>query len=121
MWAGCTLHKPRGQPQVATVEAPGFGDNLKSIPGDLAILIGGTVFVTELDIKPERPTTDLLGSTRNTTVTKQHNPVGGEYVKDTVQASSQSIRRASGGTAVTVVREKEDREVDTRSTLRVRL
>jgi chaperonin GroEL len=39
----CTLNKLRGQLQVAPVKAPGFGDNRKSILGDLAILTGGTV------------------------------------------------------------------------------
>ena len=48
--AACILNKLRGQLQVATVEAPGFGDNHKFIPGDLAILIGGKVFTDGLDI-----------------------------------------------------------------------
>ena len=42
----------------------------------------------------------------------EHGLVGGEDLKDTVQASSQSIRRASRGTAVIKVRGKEDREDD---------
>jgi chaperonin GroEL len=42
--AACILNKLRGQLQVAAVKAPGFGDNRKSILGDLAILTGGTVF-----------------------------------------------------------------------------
>ncbi|EJD08202.1 GroEL apical domain-like protein, partial [Fomitiporia mediterranea MF3/22] len=47
--AACILNKLRGQLQVAAVKAPGFGDNRKSILGDLAILTGGTVFTDELD------------------------------------------------------------------------
>ena len=61
--AACILNKLRGQLQVAAVKAPGFGDNRKSILGDLAILTGGTVFTDKLDIKLERVTADLLGST----------------------------------------------------------
>jgi chaperonin GroEL (HSP60 family) len=45
---------------VAAVKAPGFGDNRKSILGDLAMLTGGTVFSDELDIKLERATPDLF-------------------------------------------------------------
>ena len=52
--AACILNKLRGQLQVAAVKAPGFGDNQKSILGDLAILTGGTVFTEELDLKLER-------------------------------------------------------------------
>ncbi|PSS34096.1 hypothetical protein PHLCEN_2v1860 [Hermanssonia centrifuga] len=40
--AAYVLNKLRGQLQVCVVEDPGFGDNRKSILGDLAILTGGT-------------------------------------------------------------------------------
>ncbi len=69
--AACILNKLRGQLQVAAVKAPGFGDNRKSILGDLAILTGGTVFTDELDIKLERATPELLGSTGSLTITKE--------------------------------------------------
>ena len=57
------MNKLRGQLPVTAVKAPGFGDKHKSILGDSAILTGGTVFINELDIKLERATPDLLGST----------------------------------------------------------
>jgi hypothetical protein len=38
----------------SAIKAPGFGDNRKSILGNLAILTGGTLFTDELDIKLER-------------------------------------------------------------------
>ncbi|KAM0745585.1 chaperonin GroL [Meredithblackwellia eburnea MCA 4105] len=69
--AACILNKLRGQLQVACVKAPGFGDNRKSILGDLAILSGGTVFTEELDVKLERATLDMLGQTGSVTVTKE--------------------------------------------------
>ena len=40
-----------GQLQVAAVNAPGFGHDRKSILGKPPILMGGTVFIDELDIK----------------------------------------------------------------------
>ncbi|KAJ1999224.1 chaperonin, partial [Coemansia sp. S85] len=52
--AACILNKLRGQLQVCAVKAPGFGDNRKSILGDLAILTNGTVFSEELDLKLEK-------------------------------------------------------------------
>jgi chaperonin GroEL len=64
------VNKLRGQLPVTAVKAPGFGDKHKSILGDSAILTGGTVFTNELDIKLERATPDLLGSTGSIAITK---------------------------------------------------
>ncbi|GAA6042970.1 hypothetical protein JCM8097_000029 [Rhodosporidiobolus ruineniae] len=69
--AACILNKLRGQLQVAAVKAPGFGDNRKSILGDLAILTGSTVFTDELDIKLEKLSPDMLGTTGAVTITKE--------------------------------------------------
>lgn len=91
--AACILNKLRGQLQVACVKAPGFGDNRKSILGDLAILTGGTVFTDELDIKLERATTDLLGTTGSVTVTKEDTIfLNGEGSKDAITSRCEQIR-----------------------------
>ncbi|KIK92160.1 hypothetical protein PAXRUDRAFT_830223 [Paxillus rubicundulus Ve08.2h10] len=91
--AACILNKLRGQLQVAAVKAPGFGDNRKSILGDLAILTGGTVFTDELDIKLEKATPDLLGSTGSITITKEDTIIlNGEGSKDAIQARCEQIR-----------------------------
>lgn len=68
--AACILNKLRGQLQVAAVKAPGFGDNRKSILGDLAILTGGQVFTDELDVKLDKATADQLGSVGSLSMTK---------------------------------------------------
>ncbi|EMD31541.1 hypothetical protein CERSUDRAFT_144847 [Gelatoporia subvermispora B] len=91
--AACILNKLRGQLQVCAVKAPGFGDNRKSILGDLAILTGGTVFTDELDIKLERMTPDMLGSTGSVTITKDDTIIlNGEGSKDAIQARCEQIR-----------------------------
>lgn len=93
--AACILNKLRGQLQVAAVKAPGFGDNRKSVLGDLAILTGGTVFSDELDIKLERLTPDMLGSTGSATVTKDDTIfLNGEGSKDAIAARCEQIRAA---------------------------
>ncbi|TIB84766.1 putative heat-shock protein hsp60 [Wallemia mellicola] len=69
--AACILNKLRGQLQVCAIKAPGFGDNRKSILGDLAILTGGTVFTEELDVKLEKATVDMLGQCGSTSITKE--------------------------------------------------
>ncbi|CAG7556691.1 unnamed protein product [Fusarium equiseti] len=91
--AVCILNKLRGQLQVAAVKAPGFGDNRKSILGDLAILTDGTVFTDELDIKLDKATPDMLGSTGSITITKEDTIVlNGSGSKDAIAQRCEQIR-----------------------------
>ncbi|KAH8078412.1 chaperonin GroL [Cristinia sonorae] len=91
--AACILNKLRGQLQVCAVKAPGFGDNRKSILGDLAILTNGVVFTDELDIKLERATVDMLGSTGSVTITKEDTIIlNGDGAKDSIQSRCEQIR-----------------------------
>lgn len=93
--AACILNKLRGQLQVAAVKAPGFGDNRKSILGDLAILTGSTVFTDELDIKLEKATPDLFGSTGSVTITKEDTILlNGTGEKSMIQERCEQIRSA---------------------------
>lgn len=93
--AACILNKLRGQLQVAAVKAPGFGDNRKSILGDLAILTGSTVFTDELDIKLEKATPDLLGSTGSVTITKEDTIIlNGSGEKSMIIERCEQIRSA---------------------------
>ena len=91
--AGCVVNKLRGQLQVCAVKAPGFGDNRKSILGDLAILTGGTVFTEELDMKLDNVTPDMLGSTDSITITKDDTILlHGSGSKDAIQGRCEQIR-----------------------------
>lgn len=91
--AVCILNKLRGQLQVAAVKAPGFGDNRKSILGDLGILTNATVFTDELDIKLEKATPDMLGSTGSITITKEDTIIlNGEGSKDSIAQRCEQIR-----------------------------
>lgn len=91
--AVCILNKLRGQLQVAAVKAPGFGDNRKSILGDLGVLTKGTVFSDELDIKLEKATIDMLGSTGSITITKEDTIIlNGEGSKDAIAQRCEQIR-----------------------------
>ncbi|CAJ0874471.1 1999_t:CDS:2 [Entrophospora sp. SA101] len=93
--AACILNKIRGNVQVAAVKAPGFGDNRKSILGDLAILTGGTVFSDELDIKLEQATPDLFGSTGSVTITKEDTIfLNGDGTKESIHQRCEQIREA---------------------------
>src|SRR6185503_13939958 len=91
--AVCILNKLRGQLQVAAVKAPGFGDNRKSVLGDIAVLTNGTVFTDELDIKLEKATIDMLGSTGSITITKEDTIIlNGEGSKDAITQRCEQIR-----------------------------
>ena len=91
--AVCILNKLRGQLQVAAVKAPGFGDNRKSILGDLGVLTNATVFTDELDIKLEKATPDMLGSTGSITITKEDTIIlNGEGSKDAITQRCEQIR-----------------------------
>ncbi|CAJ0649924.1 10499_t:CDS:2, partial [Entrophospora sp. SA101] len=99
--AACILNKLRGNLQVAAVKAPGFGDNRKSILGDLAILTGGTVFSDELDIKLERATPDLFGSTGSATITKEDTIfLNGDGTKESIHQRCEQIRAAINDSTV---------------------
>jgi len=91
--AVCILNKLRGQLQVAAVKAPGFGDNRKSILGDIAVLTNGTVFTDELDVKLEKCTAEMLGKCGSTTITKEDTVVlEGEGSKDAINHRAEQIR-----------------------------
>ena len=91
--AACILNKLRGQLQVCAVKAPGFGDNRKNILGDLGILTGATVFTDELDIKLDRATPDLLGTSGSVTITKEDTIfLNGEGDKSAISNRCEQIR-----------------------------
>ena len=93
--AACILNKLRGQLQVCAVKAPGFGDNRKSILGDLAILTGGSVFSDELEVKLDRATPELLGTAGSVTVTKEDTIfLNGEGDKQALEARCEQLRSA---------------------------
>jgi chaperonin GroEL len=93
--AACILNKLRGQIQVAAVKAPGFGDNRKSILGDLGVLTHSMVFSDELDNKMDKATPDLFGTTGSVTITKEDTVIlNGAGTKDAITQRCEQIRGA---------------------------
>ncbi|KAG0741861.1 hypothetical protein G6F57_000520 [Rhizopus arrhizus] len=93
--AACILNKLRGQIQVAAVKAPGFGDNRKSILGDIGILTNSTVFSDELDVKLEKASPELFGTTGSVTITKEDTIIlNGAGSKDSIAQRCEQIRGA---------------------------
>ncbi|MGO4295841.1 chaperonin GroEL [Glutamicibacter arilaitensis] len=64
------VNKLRGLLNVVAVKAPGFGDRRKAMMQDLAILTGAQVVSPELGLSLDQVGTEVLGSARRVTVTK---------------------------------------------------
>ncbi|WP_413454697.1 chaperonin GroEL [Glutamicibacter sp. FR1] len=64
------VNKLRGLLNVVAVKAPGFGDRRKAMMQDLAILTGAQVVSPELGLSLDQVGTEVLGSVRRVTVTK---------------------------------------------------
>jgi chaperonin GroEL len=93
--AACILNKLRGQLQVAAVKAPGFGDNRKSILGDLGVLTNGAVFSDELDVKLDKAQPEFFGTTGSVTITKEDTVfLNGAGSKDAITQRCEQIRGA---------------------------
>ncbi|KAI8984402.1 hsp60-like protein [Mycotypha africana] len=91
--AACILNKLRGQLQVAAVKAPGFGDNRRNILHDLGVLTQSTVFSDDADLKLEKATPELFGSSGSVTITKEDTTIlNGAGSKDAIEQRCEQIR-----------------------------
>jgi len=64
------VNRMRGTFTSAAVKAPGFGDRRKSMLQDMAVLTGGQVITSEVGLKLDQVTVDLLGRARRVVITK---------------------------------------------------
>jgi chaperonin GroEL len=93
--AACILNKLRGQIQVAAVKAPGFGDNRRNILGDIGILTNSTVFSDDIDIKLEKASPELFGTSGSVTITKEDTIIlNGAGAKEVIGQRCEQIRGA---------------------------
>ena len=73
--ATLVVNKLRGTLQVCAVKAPGYGDRLKEMLGDIAILTGGKAITEDLGIKLENVTVQDLGRAKRITVDKENTTI----------------------------------------------
>lgn len=69
------VNKLRGILNVLAVKAPGFGDNRKSMLGDIAVITGGKVISEEVGIKLENVELDMLGRAGKVIATKDNTTI----------------------------------------------
>jgi chaperonin GroEL len=105
--ATLVVNKLRGGLKVAAVKAPGFGDRRKAMLEDIGILTGGTMVSTDLGIKLENVTVNMLGRAKKVMIDKENTTiVGGAGKKADIQARVAQIKAQIEETTSDYDREK---------------
>jgi chaperonin GroEL len=105
--ATLVVNKLRGGLKVAAVKAPGFGDRRKAMLEDIAILTAGTMVSTDLGVKLENVTTNMLGRAKKVMIDKENTTVvGGAGKKTDIQARIAQIKTQIEDTTSDYDREK---------------
>ena len=101
------VNRLRGNFNVVCVKAPGFGDRRKEILQDIAVLTGGTVISSQLNMElPETQLSDL-GHCRQIVVTKDATTiVDGDGTPEAIKARAHQIRSSIATTTSDYDREK---------------
>ena len=101
------VNRLRGNFNCVCVKAPGFGDRRKEMLQDIAILTGGTVISSQLNMELTEATMSDLGHARQIVVTKDATTiVDGAGDPEAIKARSHQIRSAIATTTSDYDREK---------------
>ena len=101
------VNRLRGNFNCVCVKAPGFGDRRKEMLQDIAILTGGTVISSQLNMELTEATMADLGRARQIVVTKDNTTiVDGAGDSDAIKGRAQQIRAAIATTTSDYDREK---------------
>src|SRR6202140_3822797 len=105
--ATLVVNKLRGGLKVAAVKAPGFGDRRKAMLQDIAILTGGTMVSSDLGIKMENVTINMLGRAKKVMIEKENTTiVSGAGKKNDIEARIGQIKAQIEETTSDYDREK---------------
>jgi chaperonin GroEL len=105
--ATLVVNKLRGGLKVAAVKAPGFGDRRKAMLEDIAILTGGTMVASDLGIKLENVTLQMLGRAKKVMIDKENTTiVSGAGKKADIQGRVAQIKAQIEETTSDYDREK---------------
>ena len=101
------MNRLRGNFNVVCVKAPGFGDRRKEMLQDIAVLTGGTVISSQLNMELTEATLNDLGRARQIVVTKDNTTiVDGFGAAEAIAARAHEIRSAIATTTSDYDREK---------------
>jgi chaperonin GroEL len=105
--ATLVVNKLRGGLKVAAVKAPGFGDRRKALLEDIAILTAGTAVNSDLGVKLESVTINMLGRAKKVMIDKDDTTiVGGAGKKAEIAARVNQIKAQIEETTSDYDREK---------------
>jgi chaperonin GroEL len=105
--ATLVVNKLRGGLKVAAVKAPGFGDRRKAMLEDIATLTAGTMISSDLGIKLENVTINMLGRAKKVMIDKENTTiVSGAGKKSEIQARIAQIKAQIEETTSDYDREK---------------
>ena len=101
------VNRLRGNFNCVCVKAPGFGDRRKEMLQDIAVLTGGTVISSQLNMELTDATLNDLGRARQVVVTKDNTTiVDGAGDSEAIKARAHQIRSAIATTTSDYDREK---------------
>ena len=101
------VNRLRGTLNVCAVKAPGFGDRRKEMLQDIAVLTGGTVISSQLNMELPDAKMEDLGHCRQIVVTKDTTTiVDGDGAPEAIQDRAHMIRSAIATTTSDYDREK---------------
>ncbi|MBR5570524.1 MAG: chaperonin GroEL, partial [Oscillospiraceae bacterium] len=101
------LNRLQGRFNIVCVKAPGFGDRRKEMLQDIAILTGGTMISSQLNMELTEATLNDLGRARQVVITKDNTTiVDGAGSAEDIKARANSIRSAIATTTSDYDREK---------------
>ena len=101
------VNRLRGNFNCLCVKAPGFGDRRKEMLQDIAVLTGGTVISSQLNMELTEATMEDLGRARQVVVTKDNTTiVDGAGDPEAIKARAHQIRNAIATTTSDYDREK---------------
>ena len=101
------VNRLRGNFNCLCVKAPGFGDRRKEMLQDIAVLTGGTVISSQLNMELTEATLADLGRARQVVVTKDNTTiVDGAGDAEAIKARAHQIRSAIATTTSDYDREK---------------
>ncbi len=101
------VNRLRGNFNCVCVKAPGFGDRRKAMLQDIAVLTGGTVISSELNMELTETQLSDLGRARQVVITKDTTTiVDGEGDPDAIKARAHEVRASIATTTSDYDREK---------------
>ena len=91
--AALVVNRLRGVLANVAVKSPGFGDRRKAILDDIAVLTGGRVISSELGVRLENVTMDMLGRAERVVVDREHTTIiGGKGERAAIDGRCKELR-----------------------------